>query len=186
MPVSKRLWLMRVHAALAAFFLPVGLLFLATGALYTLGFEGGTSKRTFRIDAPGAHTLDLAALTELARRELAPRGIAPPTGEPRLRSRGGRDYLDWRDLGRRVKLTPSPAGAELEVRESDWLRILMRIHTADAGPAFRVLAVAWAGALLALFASGVALGFSLPALRPWLLGSMAVGLGGFLGALLLG
>jgi hypothetical protein len=61
---------MKAHALLAAFILPVAVMFMTTGALYTWGVKGGHDKHVYEIPLSEALHPDLDALTSLLKTEL--------------------------------------------------------------------------------------------------------------------
>lgn len=184
MPMLSRLFLIRVHALLAAFFLPFGILFFVTGALYTIEYKGEYHTRTldFAVDSPLAPDLD--ALAALAAARLAAEGVAPPTGGMRVRKVGTSFAFEWSGANRDVILAPTadPATARLEVKDTTWYRRLVQLHKAKGGALFKALAVATGASLLLLFASGTLLAWRHRALRPLTTASLIAGLAAFAAA----
>lgn len=183
----SRLFLIRVHALLAAFFLPFGILFFVTGAFYTMEMTG--SYRTETRDLPLAVPLtpDLDQLAAVAAARLAEEGIAPPTGGMRVRKVGTSFAFEWSGANRDVVLAPTadPAVAKMEIKDTTWYRRLVQLHKAKGGPVFKALAVATASALLLLFLSGTLLAWRHRALRPLSTAAFLAGLLAFAGALYL-
>ncbi len=175
----NRYQLMRAHMWLAAFFLPVTLLFLISGLLYTLNVEGRTSKQSEVIELSSAYSADLVRLKSLVLAELGARSIDVPHGEPELKSKKGNQYLYWSDLDQSVTLRPgdTPTQVELVLRERNWLAQLMRIHRGEAGEALRWLTVGLPIALLLIYLSGIFLALGAPALRRGVLIALGSGAG---------
>lgn len=160
--------LLRIHALLAAFFLPFGVLFFITGALYTLEIKGSyhTTVHEVALDAPLTASLD--ALAVVAGDQLAALDLAPPSGGTRVRSVGTSFAFEWSGANRDVILAPTadPLMARFEVKDTTWYRRLVQLHKAKGGVVFKSFAVASAVALLALFLTGTLMAWRHRPLRP--------------------
>ena len=167
--------LIQFHTALAAFFLPVGIMFLVTGALYTVGIKGGyhTETRTIQLTEP--LPAELSKLVAIVEQQP---GVDPPSGAAQVKQSGGSYSLDWTGSTQDLSLTPTadPLVAELTIKDTTLYRRFVQLHKAKGGPLFKGLAVAWAVGLLLLFASGVALALAIKSYRPLTLISMGLGL----------
>lgn len=155
-----------LHTVLAAFFLPMGLMYAVTGGLYGLGIKGDyrVTEHELALESPLAP--DLAALVALAQQALDSRGIAPPSGSAGVRRSGTSFHLEWTGSRRDVELHPTAdAGrALLKVKETDAHRFFVQLHKAKGAEAFKWFAAAWMVGLVLLLLSG---GFIAIATRPY-------------------
>lgn len=177
MKQETRFLLIRLHAALAAFFLPMGLLFLITGALYTLEIKG--SYRDSIINLPLAEPLrpEISMLARLAEDALRDERIGLPTGGARIKRAGPFFELEWTGSNRDVLLQPTddPLTARLVIKDTTTYRRFVQLHKAKGGWGFRIFAVIWAGGLLLLFMTGFILSWSQAPVRRITLGAGAAG-----------
>lgn len=176
-PAAFRSRLISLHVALAAFFLPVGVMFLVTGALYTFSFKGSYHSQTHDVQLQQPLEADLAALVTLATQELRARELSLPTGNAGIKKIGPGWQLEWTGANRDVLLAPTAdaAVAKLTVKSTTPYRRLVQLHKAKGGLPFKIFAGAWAAGLLALFISGFALAWALPGLRRLALTSLGIG-----------
>jgi hypothetical protein len=183
----SRFRIIQFHALLAAFFLPFGVLFFITGALYTVERTGSYATTSHAVPLTAPLAPDLDALAALATARLAEAGIAPPTGAMRVRKVGTSFAFEWSGANRDVVLAPTadPALAKMEVKDTTWYRRLVQLHKAKGGPVFKAFAVATATALLLLFLSGTLLAWRHRALRPLSTAAFLAGLAAFAGAVYL-
>jgi hypothetical protein len=183
----SRLTLTKLHAILAAFILPVGVMFFITGALYTWGKSGEyvTTKHELALAAPLSKDKD--ALVELARAELAKLQVPEPSGKPSVRSVGTSFQLEWSGAAMDVVLAPTadPLVAQLQVKDTTWYRHLVQLHKAKGGEIFKVYASVMAFALLMLLVSGYIIALQVPMLRRLTLATTAIGAVAFAGAFVL-
>lgn len=172
-----RVTLTKVHAAIAAFCLPVGLMFLITGGLYTAGIRGETSKDVFDIASPGQHAVNKNTLFQLAKHELDKRRLDYPTGKVRYREKNGRIALKWNGLNTRIRLQPTanPRIFILTIKTPDWFQRFMQLHKAEGKTPFKIYAAVWATLLFTLFISGIAMAWQVKKLRTLVLVSSLSG-----------
>jgi hypothetical protein len=179
-----RIRLIRLHAMLAACFLPVGVMFLVTGGLYTVGIKGSYREEKIAIAVPEPLVPDMAMLTAVAQRELTARQLTLPTGSARIKTSSPYFELEWTGANRDVLVqsTDDPLQARLVLKETTPYRRFVQLHKAKGSWAFKSFAVVWAAGLLALFISGTALAWSRADMR---FVTMAAGLLGLLAFVLL-
>lgn len=165
--MNKRLFLMKAHALLAAFILPVALMYIVTGALYTWGQKGSYDTETFELERETPLQPDLEKLTALAKAELENRGIDTPEGKPKLKTYGTHFLLEWTGSSMDVILEPAanPSKAKLSVKQTSWYRKLVQLHKAKGGVAFKYYAVLLSLAILFLLVSGFAMAWQTPSLK---------------------
>lgn len=174
----QRIVIMKAHALLAAFILPVALMFGLTGSLYTWGTKGSYENTAYEVALDVPLTADLAALTSLAEAELQARQISLPEGRPRLKSIGSSFMLEWTGSSKDLILEPSrePNMATLTVKNTSWYRSFVQLHKAKGGTPFKVYAALFALALGALLVSGFIMAWQTPRLKAVTLGSALTGM----------
>jgi len=165
--VKYRKSLIVVHTVLAAFFLPMGIMYAVTGGLYGLGIKGGYDTQTSAITLAAPLEPTLSALAGIVERELADRSIAPPTGNASVKTGGTSFYFEWTGAVRDVQLHPTsdPLVAELRVKDTGPHRYFVQLHKAKAGSVFKWFAAAWMVGLVALFVTGGVMAFAVKPYR---------------------
>lgn len=150
-----------IHAALAAFFLPAGLMYAITGGLYTWNITGKYNSSEELLSLSQPLTGELSQLAAIAEAELAKRGMAAPSGEARLRKGGTSYYFEWTGARHDIQIHPTtdPLQAKIKLQEAGPHRFFVQLHKAKGGDLFKVFAAVWAVALVALFISGGVLAF---------------------------
>lgn len=148
MPMPSKLDIWRdIHALLAAFFLPIALIYVVTGGLYLLGF---------RRECPGRQP-------PAARQACAQRN-ADSGQSPRMRHEQG------------PKQAGKHGGGISGRKPTGIYDKLMLLHKAKGGPAFNVLGVAFAVSVLVIYVSGIPVCWSVPSRRRRMLAATAIGL----------
>ena len=182
----ERKTLMRVHMLLAAFVLPVAIMFLVTGGLYTWGQKGSYHTETVDLQLTKPLSEDTTMLSGLVSQAVAERGLQMPSGEGRIK-RAGTSYLfEWTgaDIDIQLEPTADPLTARLKLKDTTWYRHLVQLHKAKGGQLFKFLAAFFAISLLLILISGVLMAMQLPRYRGQALMAMAAGLAVFLLAVL--
>jgi hypothetical protein len=159
--------IIKLHAFLACFFMPMAILYFAGGALYASGIKGHIDKQEYKVPLGGPFAPDLAQLSALASAALDQRQLVPPTGESVIRKKKGSYEYRWGDLQRLVVIQPTddPFQVELTYRERSPLAQVMRVHRAEASVMAKIFSISMAIALITIMASGVFLAFGIPKLR---------------------
>lgn len=169
--------LISLHTLLAAFFLPMGIMYAITGGLYGLGIKGNydTVEHEIQADAPIAK--ELSVLVGLAETELAARDIAVPSGSAGIKSGGTSWYFEWTGSRRDVQIHPTADArvATLKVKDTDAHRLFVQLHKAKGGESFKWFAAVWMGGLVLLFLSGGVMALSVKAFRPLAIWSSIAG-----------
>jgi hypothetical protein len=178
----NRPFLMQVHLILATFIFPIILMFLITGALYTLGVRGSYDTQVYPLKLSTPLSKDSDTLTELITKELENLYLAPPTGETRNKSTDERIELEWRGAALRVTLasTPQPTEATLTVQKASLYKRLIELHTANGATAFRIYAIVLAVSLFILLVTGFIMALQLPKYRKLTLYSTLTGMAVFI------
>lgn len=161
------MFLLRSHALLASFFLPLGIMFFVTGGLYTLEITGEyqTESRELALTEPLRPDLD--QLEVLGRQVLAEQDLAAPTGGMRVRKAGTSFHFEWTGSNRDLVISPTenPLMAKVDIKDTTWHRRFVQLHKAKGGNAFKCFAVAGSLGLLYLFVSGALMAWRHPLLR---------------------
>jgi hypothetical protein len=186
MPVFERTNLMKIHMLLAAFMLPVALMFLVTGGLYTWGIKGGYETTSIEVTLDKPMEADEEVLKELVRHELEQRQIGLPSGDAGIRKVGDSFQFEWTGSNLDVVLgqTANPLVAKMQVKETDLHRRFVQLHKAKGGSAFKVYAAVLATALFILLVSGFILAWQLPKYRKMTAIATAAGIGVFIAMVL--
>ena len=87
--------LVTVHTALAAFFLPMGLMYAITGGLYSIGNKGDYKTTEHKLTLAEPLPNELSGLVAIVEKELASRQIAQPSGGAGVKKGGTSYYLEW-------------------------------------------------------------------------------------------
>jgi hypothetical protein len=163
----QRMLVIKIHAILACFFIPMATLYFVSGALYSSGIHGDVDKQVFAVDLERPFAPDLAQLSEIASAALRQRELVPPGGDPSIKEKKGSYEYQWGDLRRLVEMTPTanPMQVELTYRERSPLAQVMRVHKAEAGLPVKILSISMAVALLTILSTGVFLALGMPKLR---------------------
>lgn len=173
----NRSQLMKIHALLAAFILPVAVMFAITGAFYTWGIKGSYNNESYEIKLDAPLLADSNSLLNLVMAELQSRNISEPEGKSKLKSFGSHFRLEWTGSSKDVILEPgeNKQVAILTIKHTTWYRNLVQLHKAKGGTAFKVYAVIFAIALGLLLISGFIMAMQTPKLKIATLASSLIG-----------
>ncbi len=154
--------LIRIHTVLAAFFLPMGIMYAITGGLYGLGIKGEYDTTQTKIQLQTPLDGELSTLVALAEAELDRMGIAPPSGGASVKAGGTSYYLEWTGKQRDVELHPTdnPLLATFKLKETGPHRYFVQLHKAKGGTIFKWFAAVWMVGLIALFLTGGVMAFA--------------------------
>ncbi len=182
MKLISRSTLMQAHAFLAAFILPVAILFFVTGALYTWGIKGNYDVATHELHLSEPIQDDLVELVTLAKTELIKQDKGVPSGQAKVKRIGSSFRLEWTGASMDVILEPTsqPLVAKLEIKQTNWHRQFVQLHKAKGGDIFKVYATVFAIALLLLLVTGFIMAWQMPKLRKLTLVSTLLGIAVFI------
>jgi hypothetical protein len=170
-----------IHLLLAAFFLPIALMFAATGALYTVSIKGNyvETSRTLELSAPLAS--ELSSLTQVVEGALAAEGVEVPSGAASVKKAGTGYELEWTGAERDVLLKPTsdPLKATLVIKDTTSWRHLVQLHKAKGSDVAKAISVLWAIGLVVILCSGLLMAWNVTAYRRKALGAGALGLATF-------
>lgn len=174
----QRMLIIKIHAFLACFILPMATLYFIGGGLYSYDIEGDIDKQVYQLPLASPFAPDLAQLSVLARSALLERELVQPRGEPSIKEKKGAYEYRWGDLKRLVVIKPTddPLQVELIYRTRSPLAQVMRVHRAEAGTLAMMFSIGLAIALIVILASGVFLALGLPKLRRTAMLSLGAGL----------
>jgi len=163
----QRLPIIKMHAILACFFLPLALLYFVSGALYSLDIQGGVQKQVFMLALERPLSPDLDQLSDTVMAALEERHLTRPRGDQSIARKKDAFEFRWGDLRTQVVATPTdnPLEVEMVYRQRSLLTQVMRVHRAEAGSRIRVLSLALVASLVLVLASGLFLAIGMPKLR---------------------
>ncbi|MFC3093923.1 PepSY domain-containing protein [Alteromonas sediminis] len=178
----KRPQLMKVHSILAAFILPVTVMFALTGSLYTWGIKGSYNEESYDIALQTPLTSDVDVLKALALSELSSKGLSKPEGKAKIKTIGQHFYLEWSGSSKDITLMPGPTEkkAILTIKHTSWYRTFVQLHKAKGGTAFKIFASLFAISLGLLLVSGFMMALQVPHLKKLALTSSLIGFASFL------
>jgi len=162
-----RMLIMKIHAILACFFMPLAILYFISGALYSFDIKGHVDKQVYTLALNRPFAPDLAQLSELAKTALDQRKLSLPTGNPAIKQKKGSYEYSWGDLQRQVVIHPTgnPLRVKLTYRQRSPLTQVMRVHRADAGSLVRSYSLTMVVSLITILVTGVFLAVGTPKLR---------------------
>lgn len=173
--------LITLHLWLAAFFLPIAVMFATTGGLYTISIKGSyvESTRTLELQEPLAP--ELSALTRIVEQALDAEGIAHPSGGASVKKAGTSFELEWTGADRDVLLKPAadPLRATLVIKDTTPWRHLVQLHKAKGSELAKAISVLWAIGLVFILLSGLLMAWNVPAYRSKAITAAGLGLATF-------
>lgn len=186
MGIFNRALLMKVHALLAVFILPVAIMFFVTGALYTWDVKGGYYTTVHELHLKNPVQDELTELVALTEKELEKRNIATPTGQAKIKRIGDSYRLEWSGSSMDIILEPTsqPLIVKLEIKNTSWYRQFVQLHKAKGGVPFKVYAAVFATSLLLLLITGSIMAWQMPKLRKLALISATLGIAVFVAMIL--
>lgn len=177
MAIFNRPTLMKIHAILAAFILPVAIMYFVTGALYTWSIKGAYESSTHEFHVENPIQADLDELVILAENELSKRELSLPSGKAKIKKIGSSFRLEWTGSSKDVIIEPTanPLIAQIQIKNTSWHRHLVQLHKAKGGTPFKVYSTILAVALLLLFITGFIMALQLSNLRKMVFLSSTLG-----------
>jgi hypothetical protein len=185
--MGYRKQLIILHTVLAAFFLPMGIMYAITGGLYGLGLKGGYDTIETQLQLSEPLDGELSTMVKLAEDELDRQGITPPSGSASKKSGGTSYYFEWTGAVRDVQLHPTedPLVATFKVKDTNVQRYFVQLHKAKAGEVFKWFAAVWMVGLVLLFLTGGVMAFAAKPYRKLAVIAAALGCVAFVGLALL-
>lgn len=164
MKANLRLTWVKIHTYFACFFLPITLLYVATGVLYLFDIKGSHSAEyEYSISLPEGWPKD----EEMARKYVLPviqqhsHGKLPP--DFYLED----EWIGWFGYKQEIFLDPTQdiENAKLQVNKHDLWHQLLLIHKGHAGIFFWIMAIMLGTSLVLSMLTGLVLAMSIPKLR---------------------
>jgi hypothetical protein len=170
--------LIAVHLWLAAFFLPIAVMFASTGALYTLSIKGSYEETTRSLELAQPLSPELSTLTAVVERALDEAGVEYPSGAASIKKAGTSFELEWTGASRDVVLKPSadPLSATLVIKETTPWRHLVQLHKAKGSEVAKGISVLWGIGLVVILLSGLLMAWNVPIYRRKALAAGGLGL----------
>jgi len=177
MGMLNRSTLIKAHTVLAAFILPVTIMFLLTGALYTWGIKGSYDTAVYKIHLQKPIEEEVSALVKLVTQELEKQNIEIPSGKAKIKRIGKSFRLEWTGSNKDIILEPTnkPLTAKLKIKNTSWYRQFVQLHKAKGGTPFKVYAAIFATALLLLLVTGFVMAWQITKLRKLTIFSASLG-----------
>lgn len=175
MKAKVRMIWMKLHAYFACFFLPITLLYIATGVLYLFDIKGDVKQtHEYSITLTEPWPEDQYIAKKLVENVLIGKNHAPLPQDYYL-ERGG--IHDWYGYKQEVILKPTEdkLNAILVVKDHDALLQLLLIHKGHAGKLFWFLGIGLGISLAFSLISGVVVSLQLPQLKKQSLLSIVLG-----------
>jgi len=173
--------LLTLHLSLAAFFLPIAVMFAATGGLYTLSIKGDYRETSQLLELEQPLSPELSVLTRVVEQALAGEGVALPSGAAVVKKTGNSFELEWTGAARDVLLKPTadPLRATLVIKDTTPWRHLVQLHKAKGSDLAKGISVLWAVGLVITLLSGLWMALQVPAYRRIALAAGSAGLATF-------
>lgn len=170
-----------LHLLLAAFFLPVALMFAFTGGLYTVAIKGNYQEASHSLALAEPLRPELPLLLALAEDALREAGVTRPSGGASVKKAGTSFELEWTGVERDVVLKPTadPLVATLLIRDTGPWRHLVQLHKAKGSELAKAISVIWALGLVVILVSGLVMAWVAPAFRPLAIRASLAGLVSF-------
>jgi len=167
MPSLNRIFLIKLHTFVACMLFPVILMFLISGALYTLGVHGTVKKQRFELVLPEGFKPSLAATQSLALKQLRAREIDIPNKKPWFKDdkKGMRMFWGGANISALLKIAKDKKTATLNITKPSWYQRFVRLHKAKGASWFKIYAVAMASGLIILLCSGFIMAWQIPKFR---------------------
>ena len=177
----KRMMLVKIHMLLAAFILPVAIMFSITGGLYTWGTKGDYQSESLKLGIEQPLVPNLSTLLVMVEGELKKRNLSVPTGNPKIKMVGTSFRFEWSGSNRDVTLAPTsnPSVAQLKINNTSWYRQFVQLHKAKGGTPFKVLAAIFAVGLLGILVSGCWIAWQVPKYQKMMFRAACVGMATF-------
>ena len=178
MRILNRSTLMKTHTALAAFILPVAIMFFVTGAFYTWGVKGSYETTVYKLDLQKPIEEEVSKLVKLVTQELEKQNMETPSGQAKIKRMGTYFSLEWTGSNKDIILEPTkkPLIAKLKIKNTSWYRQFVQLHKAKGGTPFKVYATIFATALLLLLITGFVMAWQITKLRKITLFSASLGI----------
>jgi len=173
--------LIKIHTMLGVFFLPLALMFLISGALYTFDVKGELEKLSYRVERQAPIVMTLDVVRPIVEGELAKRGIALPENSPKIKRKKGRLQFRWSDMDHRIRfsLSADPNIGFLRISTPSLYHRFAQLHFANGSLLFKIIAAVMVIVLIVQFLMGIVVSLRSPKMRKLMLVSLLTGFGVF-------
>jgi len=163
----SRFKIMQLHMLLSSFIFPAVLLYVISGALYTLDIKGSVDKQTFTVALEKPFEPNLEQLTGVIEEALVDKALVLPDGDSTLKKSKDGYKFSWGDLRYSVTgvIKNDTSLVQFTYRERTILTQIMRIHRAEAGTAFKFVSILAVLGLLLVFISGFYMAYTMSKFR---------------------
>jgi len=163
----SRFKIMQLHMLLSSFVFPAVLLYVISGALYTLDVKGSISKQTFTVTLEKPFEPNLEWLMGVTEKTLVDKALVLPDGASYLKKSKDGYKFHWGDLRYSVTAVAKKDASlvEFTYRDRSILTQVMRIHRAEAGIAFKFISIMTVLGLILVFVSGLYMAYTVPKFR---------------------
>ncbi|WP_043319257.1 hypothetical protein [Microbulbifer sp. HZ11] len=163
---TRLLWI-KLHTYFSCFFLPLAVMYLATGMLHMMDIDGGVrTEKQFEVSLPNGIPKDEEAVRAVILPLMQEKGqdMKLPADyyyEPK------ENYIGWYGYKGQVFFEPleDPNKAILHVKKHDLWHQFLLIHKGHAGPVFWVLGIMFGLSLLFSLVSGLVIAIAVPMFR---------------------
>ena len=158
----NRITLIKFHLVLASFILPIFLLYLGSGLLYTFNIKGHIHKTEIPINLQQAINDDVQQVEQIVTIRLKQTEFSLPDNPPILKHKDGHSEVRWNRISQSFtfRFIAGEKSAMLVIRQRDLLTQVMRIHRAESGTAFKLLSLSMALTLCLVLMSGIYMALS--------------------------
>jgi len=176
----RRNTLVKVHLILAATSLPVILMYVMTGLLYTAEYKPSSHDMTYDVQLNAPLQRDLILLKKVVHAELVKREIEDPDGKTKFKydKKIGAKKFVWSGDNHSASMwshADNRSVVTIEVSIPSWYKRLMWLHKAKGGDAFDIFSIVAAVILIFVLISGVIVGLQVKLFRSLTLYSMGAG-----------
>jgi hypothetical protein len=176
----KRNVFIKIHLVLAATILPVVLMYVITGALYTAEYKPSSHGEAFDVQLDAPLTRNVELLKSVVHKALIQRDIEDPDGKTKFKrdkKHGGKKFV-WQGDNHTVSMwshKDDRSIVSIEVSTPSWYKRLMWLHKAKASDAFDIFSIVVAIILIFVLITGVIVGLQVKLFRGLTLYSMGFG-----------
>jgi len=156
--------------------LPLAILYMLGGLIYTLGGSGDVDKKLFVI--PAQNIDDFHAIVLATRTVLSGESIELPSFEPLIKNQNKKKIkISWNRLSRSIIFEQKYLAKEarVTVRDRSSLTKLMRIHRGEAGLLFKIASTILVIGMLMTMLIGVLIALSIESYRKILVNAVIIG-----------
>ncbi len=175
--------LVKIHLMMAAVALPLLLMFVITGGLYTFEYKPSSETKEYRMTMSAPLDGDVEKMKNIVRQVLSEHDLGVPTGKAKVK-RSGRSYkMKWSGKNHSVKLRVSSRDhrvAVIEVKTPSWYHRLMRLHKGKGTDLFDIFSITMSIFVVFILFTGVWIGLKTAAYKALTVKALGLGTALFL------